>query len=336
MSKKIYVFVIISCLLCVNAYAGQASIKVIYGDDNRVDLYDTNNSLYINLAKSTAAMIEHSKLKEYNSSEVEIISKSLEDGGVCASEAFAKQPAAANCSGFLVSKTKLVTAGHCIRSQYDCDKSAWVFDFKVSYQDQEKVIVQKSDVYKCKSIVARSLDSATKMDYAVIELKQEVIDRKPLQFRTKGSIGIGADLVVIGHPSGLPTKVADGAKVRSVNDVYLVANLDTYGGNSGSAVFNATSGVVEGILVRGETDYTYDSEQGCRVSNQVANDAGRGEDVTLITKVVGLPEQAQEQPEPEVPTEEEEEEDEQADEDEPSQDNSLVARLRRFFRSIFG
>ncbi len=74
-------------------------------------------------------------------------------------------------------------------------------------------------------------------------------------------------LVVIGRPSGLPTKVADGAQVRSVNDVFLVANLDTYGGNSGSAVFNAVTGVVEGILVRGDTDYVYNAQLGCRVSN---------------------------------------------------------------------
>jgi V8-like Glu-specific endopeptidase len=91
--------------------------------------------------------------------------------------------------------------------------------------------------------------------------------------------------VVIGHPTGLPTKVSAGANVRSVNDVYFVANLDTFGGNSGSAVFNAETGEIEGILVRGERDYRYNSARGCYVPNTCVNLGCRGEDSTLITNL---------------------------------------------------
>ena len=69
-----------------------------------------------------------------------------------------------------------------------------------------------------------------------------------------------------------------------VKDQFLVANLDTYGGNSGSAVFNATDGKIEGVLVRGEMDYVF--KNGCRISNVCATDACRGEDVTLIERVL--------------------------------------------------
>lgn len=332
MSKKSLLFISL-VFLAANAKSGSASIKVIYGQDDRVDIMDSNNSLYIKLAKSTAAMISHSKLKEFNNSEIEIVASSLADGGVCESEPFSKQPAAANCSGFLVADNLLVTAGHCIRTQNDCDKYAWVFDYKVAYQDQEKVIVDKDAVYKCKSIVSQKLDSESKMDFAVIELDQKVKDRAPLKFRAEGKINAGDPLVVIGHPSGLPTKVADGATVRSVNDVYLVANLDTYGGNSGSAVFNSATGVVEGILVRGENDYVWNSSEGCRVSNQIANDAGRGEDVTLITAVEGLP--VQSEPEEEEPQVQEPEDDEVATEPAKPEESRLAALLR-ILRLIFG
>jgi len=69
-----------------------------------------------------------------------------------------------------------------------------------------------------------------------------------------------------------------------------VANLDTFGGNSGSAVFNAETGEVEGILVRGENDYVWSDENGsrCRVPQQCTNDACRGEDVTRITNIKTL------------------------------------------------
>ncbi len=73
-------------------------------------------------------------------------------------------------------------------------------------------------------------------------------------------------LYVIGHPSGLPTKVADGAQVCTQKGTHFSANLDTYGGNSGSAVFNAKTNEVVGILVRGANDYTYDMGRRCTIS----------------------------------------------------------------------
>jgi V8-like Glu-specific endopeptidase len=90
---------------------------------------------------------------------------------------------------------------------------------------------------------------------------------------------VGSEVLVIGHPTGLPTKLADGAVIRSLKETYFIANLDTYGGNSGSAVFDANSGLVEGILVRGEQDYVR-SSSGCLASNVCRNDGCRGEDVT--------------------------------------------------------
>jgi hypothetical protein len=72
-----------------------------------------------------------------------------------------------------------------------------------------------------------------------------------------------------------------------VNNVYFRANLDTYGGNSGSAVFDANTGVVEGILVRGENDFV--TRGSCRATNYCPANGCRGEDVTHITNVQGLP-----------------------------------------------
>lgn len=350
--QKFTSFILISSfLLTLNAIAGQASIKVIYGDDDRVDVIDSNNSLYLKLAKSTAAMISTSKIKDFNNAQVEITGKTLEQNGVCASEPFAKQLAAANCSGFLVGEKTLVTAGHCIRSQFDCDKYSWVFDYKVDFPTQSEMIIDKSSVYSCKKLVKQELDSASGIDYAVIELDKVVTDRAPLKFRTEGSVQVGDPLVVIGHPSGLPTKVADGANVRAIKEKYLVANLDTYGGNSGSAVFNSVTGVVEGILVRGETDYVYDPSQGCRVSNVVADSGGRGEDVTLITQVKDLPEQpVQEEPDQDNDStddsENDQDQDDDSNDDDQDEDNdsdddsdepeTLIEMIRRLLRSIFG
>jgi S1-C subfamily serine protease len=261
----------------VLSLGAQASTKVIYGEDNRVDVYASTNAMYVELAASTAAMISTSSLSQRSDGTMSVSGGSLTSRGMCASERFANQKSAANCSGFLVGEDTLVTAGHCIDSQSACNSYSWVFGFKMENADQ-LAQVDASNVYRCKSIVKTVLDRSTSNDFAVIKLDRKVTDRRILEFRNSGTASVGDNLVVIGHPTGLPTKIADGSKVRSLKGTYFVANLDTYGGNSGSAVFNADTGLIEGILVRGETDYIYRGS--CRVSNVIGDNEGRGEDVT--------------------------------------------------------
>jgi len=275
-------------VLVFNSFASSTEEKkldVIYGDDNRMDVFESTFSDFVTLSKSTAAMIPPKNLKALNNNEVEVFGGTLESRGICEKEKFSQQITAANCSGFIVAPNILVTAGHCIKSQTDCASHKWVFDYKVQYTDQSNVVVPATSVYSCKKIIARSLDQLSKDDYAVIELDRNVQDRKPLTFRRKGKITGNTSVAVIGHPTGLPTKIADGAKVRSLQAKFFVTNLDTYGGNSGSAVFNVKTKTVEGILVRGENDYVPNPKLGCKVSKVCTNEGCRGEDVTYITNV---------------------------------------------------
>ncbi len=279
---------ILAITLLASTLNAQASTKVVYGEDNRVDVYESTNAMFIELANSTAAMIRNGKVVENEDGGYDISSITLEQGGICASERFSQQPMAASCSGFLVGEDLLVTAGHCIKNQTSCNAYKWVFDYKVDHETQGKVSVGENSVYGCKEIVNRALDSWSKDDWALIRLDRAVTDRRFLEYRKSGEPEVGANLVVIGHPTGLPTKIADGANIRELKGTYFTANLDTYGGNSGSAVFNADTGVVEGVLVRGERDYLYDSVNACRVTNVVADDEGRGEDITYITNIPEL------------------------------------------------
>ncbi|MGK7898838.1 MAG: serine protease [Xenococcus sp. (in: cyanobacteria)] len=62
--------------------------------------------------------------------------------------------------------------------------------------------------------------------------------------RRSGKIKDEKNVFVIGHPSGLPLKFANGTQVRDHSpSSFFVANLDTYGGNSGSPVFNEDEGL---------------------------------------------------------------------------------------------
>lgn len=274
--------------ICSTIVSTNAIDKVIYGKDNRLDLYQVTDFVHYQLARSTAAMFSSSKLKDHGTS-VEVMGDSLEERGICEEERFTNQSTGALCTGFLVASDLLLTAGHCIKSVSDCENRTWVFDFNAEHAGQEEFIIPKTSVYGCKEIVSRKLNRSTSHDYALIRLDRPVKDRVPMKVRSTGKIANQAEVVIIGYPSGLPVKVADGARVRyNHKELFFVANTDSFSGNSGSPVIDTHTGTVEGILVRGEQDYTYDEERGCRVPKQCDDFECRGEDVTRVTTIPNL------------------------------------------------
>ncbi len=166
----------------------------------------------------------------------------------------------------------------------DCAKYSFVFEYK-----NTTTKLKLDDIYECRSIISRKFISDG-LDYSVVKLDRKVVGRAPLKFRRSGKMSDGSNLFVIGHPSGLPLKVANGAYARdNSNNDYFVANLDTFGGNSGSPVFNESTKEVEGIQVRGEEDYYYEYTSGCYKTYKCTMSGCRGEDATRITEVAGLP-----------------------------------------------
>lgn len=257
--------------------------KVIYGEDNRADVYEVTRADVREIADSTVALIHVRDLTDSGNGVMKILTSQYgREMNLCSDEPFYDQPTAANCSGSLVGEDLIATAGHCISSS-DCSSYAFVFGFRMTDAKTAPESVPADDVYKCKEIVAREYTSA--QDYALVKLDRPVRGHRVLTLQ-QTPVQSGDGIYVVGHPSGLPTKVADGAVVRNQLGTYFNSNLDTYGGNSGSAVFNSRTNEVVGILVRGATDFTYDRAKKCTKSNRCSEDGCRGEDVTNISYVV--------------------------------------------------
>jgi V8-like Glu-specific endopeptidase len=263
--------------------AAQVHHKVVYGSDDRIDLYQTDSRQLRSLADSTVALFRSADVTSADGVARLTTQNYGERMGLCKEEPFFEQPMGAFCSGSLVAPDMIMTAGHCVPSPEECANIKFVFGFAVQEKDKFPTSVSDGDVYGCKELIGREQvnDGA---DWALVRLDRAVKGHKPLKLNRSGRIAAGAPVLVIGHPAGLPTKIAGGANVRDASKAgFFTANLDTYGGNSGSAVFNADTGLVEGILVRGEQDYV--SKGSCRVSNVCPNDGCRGEDVTKIANV---------------------------------------------------
>ncbi|MBT3583468.1 MAG: trypsin-like peptidase domain-containing protein [Halobacteriovoraceae bacterium] len=280
--NKVYLIglVIFATSVCAN------ETQVIYGEDDRVDSFELSDKKLADLAKSNVALIKTSKLTA-GRTHTSIKGKTLIEKGVCKTERFAKQLAAARCSGFFIGDDLIVTAGHCMVSESDCANQSIVFGYQYDPKFPKTYRVKNSDVYTCSKILVQKYERSG-LDYAVIKLDRKVKHYTPLEFRTSGKISKKEELTTIGHPSGLPQKIASGGSIRDNSKAgWFEANLDTFHGNSGSAVFNS-QGVVEGILVRGEKDYVTDEKRGCRVVKVCKEGECRGEDVTRITSIPKL------------------------------------------------
>jgi hypothetical protein len=168
-----------------------------------------------------------------------------------------------------------------VKSAADLATIRFVFGFRMIDAQQARTSFAADDVYAGARLIGRQL-APDGTDWALVKLDRAVVGRSPVKARTAGKVGNRQSLFVIGHPCGLPQKYAPGARVRDNTPApFFVANLDTYGGNSGSPVFNARNGKVEGVLVRGENDFV--SNGTCFVSLVCPTTGCRGEDVTRAT-----------------------------------------------------
>ncbi len=304
-------FILAVAVFSLTVASSFAEVDVIYGQDNRRDLFAVTNRLHYTLARSTAGMVDIRRLaKGRDNAHLDLAAfVTLERAqNICPSERFSQQITAPSCTGFLVGPDTIVTAGHCLLSlpgmtaEDVCKTFAWVFDYSMPTPNHNPGRdISLNNAYLCKQVIAAQ--AANGIDFAVIKLNRPVQGRAPLKFRTAGKIDNRASLVVIGHPNGLPTKISDGGRVLNNENANLFATtLDTFHGNSGSPVFDAQTGLVEGILVMGKADYVpskKDDPKSCQIVNK-CDDLGQncfvdnlrsptrfGELVYRITNIAG-------------------------------------------------
>jgi hypothetical protein len=258
--------------------------ELIYGVDDRQDYYQLDSKKKEE-CDSVVSLWNSSDIQENGNGQSQLQTATFGNAfDLCEEEIFREQPVGAFCSGFLVDKDVIATAGHCVDEDNVTDVR-FVFGYRMEGPNQAQTTINNSEIYRGKEIIGRKLEDGNGSDWCLVRLDRPVTNHEFFNIRKSGKIENGQKVHVIGHPCGLPLKYAGGAWVRdNQNDPYFVANLDTYGGNSGSCVIRDDKVEVEGILVRGDTDFI--PLGNCSISNVCPNTGCRGEDCTRTTEFV--------------------------------------------------
>lgn len=256
---------------------------LIYDSDSRCDVMDCASQEFAEIAlHSTVAIVSRSKLSiaagevEYNQP---TLRESLE---FCDGELrFEKQPTLADCSGVLIGPDLVLTGGHCVDDQAQCEQNYFVFGYAMLEDGMRKLTA--NDLFECRELVSRELsdmDSFGSYDHAVVRLDRAVDEtRRPVAISSK-AVAVGESVILVGNGAGLPTKIdLDGRVVdgRATHGDYFTAQIDNFERGSGSPVFNA-NGHLTGIAVRGGVDY--DTRDLCFRLRRVEGSLGLSEHVS--------------------------------------------------------
>jgi V8-like Glu-specific endopeptidase len=263
-----------ACSAPSEGYLAQARAPLIYGSDDRRDLYAVEDVEVRTLALSgTAALMPPRSLKSTATGSLAFGPETLSDVfDLCDSEPFVGQPSLANCSGVLLDHDLVVTAAHCV-TFLPCQEQRWVFGYAV-LREGKRPELDEGAVYRCRSVPVREYGTTRdgrRLDFAVVQLDRPVsLDKGPPPIAMV-AMPLGARATVIGYPSGLPAKVDRGATILNAREAeldYLSLASDTFLGSSGSGVFNGRYELVA-IVVRGGEDYEYRPQSGCYVSRHI-------------------------------------------------------------------
>lgn len=279
-------------LLSTHAFAGKEEFSAIYGDyDNQfVDSRTVSGDIH-EIGSGIALVVRPTVISEYTSSSIKIKGVPLRDvvlnrddvqqgkspERMCAGEPMREEMAAAGvyCTAFLISETQVMTAGHCVYSlagtnknsgmseRTMCERMNFVFGVRKQRVISDGFEVNKENHYKC-SKIEKVFSNDGDVDFAVIKLDRPVKARFIFKLGNDKKMENGDDVYLLGHPLGIALSYGSGSIVSSYGEVNLKANLDAFGGNSGSPVMNYATNEVVGILTGGNDDFEVEAGKSCQ------------------------------------------------------------------------
>ena len=187
--------------------------KEIYGEDYRQEVVDVIDEDIRKMALAVGGIVfsdrvtllsngnYHLKLEELTISDTNGNAYPL-----CPEERFSDQEVLPFCTAFLVAPNIMITAGHCLENLQPAEV-AIIFGFQVDTFGLVPEEFPATKVYFVEEII----DVVNNFfdDYAIFQLDRIVPSNiVPLRFRRVGRVPGGTPVGIIGHPLGLPLKIA--------------------------------------------------------------------------------------------------------------------------------
>lgn len=264
--------------------ANALSSGVVWGVDDRRDVPQDLESMDMLLryqAQATVSLVRKNKVDHYTRDAVVFRPLALNSSGkYCPEVKFGKQQDISHCSGILITPTRLLTAGHCVKSQEDCESQLFVFNRR----DPGSRKALKSDVYKCKKVLARRYEQGNLYmpDIAVVELDRVVGGGVIPNDVVDAKFEVGEEIRLLGYSMGVSLKKHEAKILSQDTDLYYRTDLDAFEGDSGAPVFSVKTGSLKGLLIGGAPDFVEDLDRNCLKVNVCNERTCLGEKVLHI------------------------------------------------------
>ncbi|MDB4960580.1 MAG: endopeptidase [Myxococcales bacterium] len=168
----------------------------------------------------------------------------------CPNVPYAWQETVGHCSAIAVANDMVLTARHCLtltaQGKIPRDTYYAIFGYRLARGELPTNQVAAGEWHQLTAVVAKS---NTLSDWILVRVAP-AIQSSHLGALVVDSEPVSSNVYALGHPLGLPLKVAGGV-VRRVQKGSIWTNLDSYPGNSGGPVFLKSSHRFVGMVSAG-------------------------------------------------------------------------------------
>jgi len=229
--------------------------------DRRVELPDVADAAQrARLADTSAALVYAHRLRFERGRPVRGAPTLGQAKQLCPGERFADQPSWAFCSGTLVDRDLVLTAGHCLgpdpaRAAERCRRTRLVFGYHLT-EGGGLADPRAEEVYACRRVaILRQDPGGAGADYAILQLDRPVERRHPAHV-ARGPVEIGERLEAAGYGAGLPLKI-EAATVLAAPASDLLTDSNAFAGASGGGLYDS-AGELVAFHLRGAVDWRFD------------------------------------------------------------------------------